>query len=123
MAYKGILRKRIRGVVYLVASSNNTIMTLCYPNKRVAGCFSAGLLGFSGSKRGTSYAGQMVGEHTAAIAKKKGIFNVDIYLKGLGEGQEASMRGLARQGVFVESVRDITPIPHGGCRPKKQRRV
>lgn len=109
--------------IYISSSYNNTILTLTTPQGKVIGWKSAGSVGFKGTKKGTPFAALKVGEAMAEFAKKLGIENVNIFVKGIGQGRESALRALAVHGLNIVSIEDITPIPHNGCRPKKPRRV
>ncbi|MCK5807779.1 30S ribosomal protein S11 [bacterium] len=118
------VRKNIQtGLVYIQCSFNNTIITITDVSGNVLSWSSAGLKGFRGSKKSTPYAAQMAAEDAGEKAKSYGLRTVSVYLKGPGSGREAAVRGLANVGFNVTLLRDITPVPHNGCRPKKRRRV
>jgi len=118
------VRKNIQtGVAFVQCSFNNTIITITDVSGNVLSWSSAGLKGFRGSKKSTPYAAQMAAEDAGNKAKDYGLRTVSVYLKGPGSGREAAVRGLANVGFNVTLLRDITPIPHNGCRPKKRRRV
>lgn len=112
-----------KGVVYVKASYNNTLITLCDAQGNVLASKSAGRLGFKGAKKSTSYAASKVAESIAEIIQKLKISEVNVIIKGIGSGREAAVRSLGAQGVEIQSIKDKTPIPHGGCRPPKPRRV
>jgi small subunit ribosomal protein S11 len=112
------------GHVHIQATFNNTIITISDTTGGVLTTASAGGCGFRGSKKGTAYAAQIAMEKAAGAAKQlHGLSKVDVYLKGLGLGREAAVRTLSNLGIQVESLKDVTGIPHGGCRPSKARRV
>ncbi len=118
------IRKNIQtGLAYIQCSFNNTIVTITDVSGNVLSWSSAGLKGFRGSKKSTPYAAQMAAEDAGRKAQEYGLRTVSVYLKGPGSGREAAVRGLANIGFNVTLLRDITPIPHNGCRPKKRRRV
>jgi len=118
------VRKNIQtGLAYIQCSFNNTIVTITDVSGNVLSWSSAGLKGFRGSKKSTPYAAQMAAEDAGMKAKDYGLRTVSVYLKGPGSGREAAVRGLANVGFNVTLLRDITPVPHNGCRPKKRRRV
>ncbi len=109
--------------VYISSSYNNTLVTLADMGGNVLGWRSAGSIGFKGTKKGTSFAATRVGEAAANICKKFGIKKIHVSVKGIGAGRESAIRALAAQGLKIMSIKDITPIPHNGCRPRKARRV
>jgi len=118
-----IPRKITEGRIYISSSYNNTIMTLTDPQGNVLRWASAGSIGFKGTKKATPFAASKVAEATAQIAKKMGIERVAVFIKGIGSGRESALRSLAAKGLEIVSIKDITPIPHNGCRPPKVRRV
>lgn len=124
---KGRARKKIKvapeGRVYIQATFNNIIITFTDAAGNVIAWSSAGKVGFRGSKKNTPYAGQVAAQDAAAAAYEAGLRVVDAYLKGTGSGREAALLAIEAAGIQVRSIRDITPIPHNGCRPPKQRRV
>jgi len=105
------------------ATFNNTIVTLTDPNGNVIAWSSSGTVGFKGSRKGTPYAAQLAASSAARKAMEQGLKQVDVYVKGPGSGREAAIRSLQSSGLYVTSIRDVTPIPHNGCRPPKRRRV
>lgn len=112
------------GQAHILSTFNNTIVTFTDPNGGTLSAASAGGCGFRGSKKGTAYAAQVAMEKAANIAKQlHGISKVDVYVKGMGLGREAAIRSLQNLDIYVEVLRDVTGVPHGGCRPKKARRV
>jgi small subunit ribosomal protein S11 len=102
---------------------NNTIITLTDPNGNVLAWGSAGASGFKGSRKSTPYAAQVAAERATRQAMEHGLRQVDVYVKGPGSGREAAIRAIQASGVSILSIRDVTPIPHNGCRPPKRRRV
>ncbi|MCX6789213.1 MAG: 30S ribosomal protein S11 [Candidatus Gribaldobacteria bacterium] len=112
-----------RARIYITSTYNNTIISLTNENGDVLINRSAGAVGFKGTKKGTSFAGSKVAEAVVAICEKMGLREVDVFIKGIGGGRDSALKTLANHGLEVQSVRDITPIPHNGCRPKKPRRV
>ncbi len=113
-----------RGVAHIKASFNNTVITLTDTEGKVLLWASAGSIGFKGTRKGTPFAAQLVAENIARRAQS--IFNmkeVDVHVKGPGPGRETAIRSLQTAGLNVVSIKDITPIPHNGCRPPKRRRV
>lgn len=117
-------RKHInRGKAYIYSTYNNTIISLTDPNGNVLSQASAGRLGFKGAKKATPYAAGKVVKMAIEKAQLFGLEKVDVLLKGIGAGREAAVRALAANGLTILSIRDVTPIPHNGCRAKKPRRV
>ena len=112
------------GKIYISSTYNNTIITLTNSRGQVLAWKSAGSVGFKGAKKSTSFAASRVAETIATICKKMGIVDrIEVSIKGIGAGRESAVRTLITQGLNVVSIKDITPIPHNGCRPKKVRRV
>ena len=117
-------RKSIpRGNAYIYSSFNNTIITLTDPSGNVISSRSCGAVGFKGSRKGTPYAAQKAAEDAVRRAQEHGLRQVEVYVKGPGSGREAAIRALQGAGLVVTSIKDMTPIPHNGCRPPKKRRV
>ena len=117
-------RKNIeKGAAHIHSSFNNTIVTISDVNGNVISWASAGEMGFRGSKKSTPYAAQMAAETAAKAALVHGLKSVDVMVKGPGSGREAAIRALQACGIDVTSIRDVTPVPHNGCRPPKRRRV
>lgn len=112
-----------RGRAYIHASFNNTIIALTDPAGNTVAWSSAGTAGFKGTRKGTPYAAQMAAEQVAKKGAEVGLRNVDVYLKGPGPGRETAIRALQAAGVHIASIRDVTPIPHDGCRPPRRRKV
>ena len=118
------VRKNIdRGQAHIHASFNNTIVTLTDAEGNAISWASAGGLGFKGSKKSTPYAAQMAAEAAAQAALPHGLKSVEVMVKGPGSGREAAIRALQACGLEVTSIKDVTPVPHNGCRPPKRRRV
>ncbi len=112
------------GVVYVAATFNNTQITITDPDGRVICSSSAGAIGFKGSRKGTPYAAQQASLSAASSARDQfGMKSVEVRVKGPGSGRESAVRALAAAGLHIVVLRDITPIPHNGCRPPKRRRV
>src|SRR3989338_7320212 len=111
------------GRVYVSSSYNNTIVTLTNNRGQVLASKSAGAVGFKGTKKSTSFAASRVAEAIANVCKKIGLEKIEVFIKGIGAGRESAVRTLVNQGLNVVSIKDITPIPHNGVRPKKVRRV
>lgn len=124
-AKKKKLRRSVpSGQVHVFASFNNTIVTFTDPKGAVLSASSAGACGFRGSKKGTAYAAQVAAEKAGNIAKQQhGLSKVDVFLKGVGLGRDAAVRTLQNLNMHVESLTDVTGVPHGGVRPRKARRV
>lgn len=120
---KGKKRSVLEGKAYVKASYNNTIVTITEPNGDVLAWGTSGASGFKGTRKSTPYAAQVAAENAAEKAKAYGIERVEVFVKGIGPGREQAIRGLNSAGIDVTSISDITPVPHNGCRPKKQRRV
>lgn len=111
------------GRAYVQATFNNTIVTLTDQQGNVVGWASSGTAGFKGSRKGTPYAAQMAARDAVRKAMDNGMRQVDVYVKGPGSGREAAIRSIQASGLNIKSIRDVTPIPHNGCRPPKRRRV
>jgi small subunit ribosomal protein S11 len=116
-------RHVVHGVAHVQASFNNTLITITDLEGNVVSWASAGTLGFKGSRKGTPFAAQQAASTAASAAKEHGLRSLDIRVKGPGSGRESAIRALQAAGVEVKSIRDVTPIPHNGCRPPKRRRV
>lgn len=112
-----------RGQAHILASFNNTIITITDPQGGVVAWSSAGSCGFRGSRKSTPYAAQIAAETASRKAQEMGMRQVDVFVKGPGAGREAAIRALQGAGLHVASITDVTPIPHNGCRPPKRRRV
>ncbi|WP_302157745.1 30S ribosomal protein S11 [uncultured Acidaminococcus sp.] len=111
------------GVVHIRSTFNNTIVTISDLNGAVLSWASAGGQGFRGSRKSTPFAAQMAAESAAKAAMEHGLKRIEVFVKGPGAGREAAIRALQAAGLEVESIKDVTPIPHNGCRPPKRRRV
>lgn len=111
------------GVVHIHASFNNTIITITDPAGNAVSWSSAGVRGFKGSRKSTPFAAQMASEDAARKALETGMRSVIVYVKGPGAGRESALRALSTVGLKVTAIKDVTPIPHNGCRPPKKRRV
>jgi small subunit ribosomal protein S11 len=112
-----------RGRAYIHSTFNNTLVTLTDPQGSVLGSSSAGTAGFKGSRKGTAFAAQRAAESAARKGMDQGLRQVDVFIKGPGAGREAAIRSLQAAGLNITSIRDVTHIPHNGCRPPKRRRV
>ena len=111
------------GAAHIRSTFNNTIVTITDSNGNTIAWASAGGLGFKGSRKSTPFAAQMAAEQAAKAAIDQGMRSADVFVKGPGAGREASIRALQAAGIEVSSIKDVTPIPHNGCRPPKRRRV
>jgi small subunit ribosomal protein S11 len=116
-------RHVVHDVAHIHASFNNTHVTITDMEGHVVTWSSAGTLGFKGSRKGTPFAAQQAAAAAAAVAKDSGLRSLDIRVKGPGSGRESAIRALQAAGVEIKSIKDVTPIPHNGCRPPKRRRV
>jgi len=122
--FKSRVRKNVPdGLVSIQATFNNTIVTISDAKGNVISWSSAGSLGFRGSQKGTPFAAQQASTTAANAAKEHGLRRVNVRVKGPGGGRESAIRALATAGIEVRHIRDVTPIPHNGCRPPKRRRV
>jgi small subunit ribosomal protein S11 len=118
------LKKNIPiGEAYIQSSFNNTIITITDPQGNVVAWSSGGVVGFKGSRKSTPFAAQLAAENAAKKAMENGMKTVDVFIKGPGAGREAALRALQSAGLKIHLIRDITPVPHNGCRPPKRRRV
>lgn len=126
---KKVIRKRRerknieRGAAHIRATFNNTIITITDIQGNAVSWASAGELGFRGSRKSTPFAAQMAAETAAKVAMENGMKNVEVFVKGPGSGREAAIRALQAVGLEINMIKDVTPIPHNGCRPPKRRRV
>jgi small subunit ribosomal protein S11 len=111
------------GKAFIQSTFNNTIVTLADPQGNVLSWGSAGSSGFKGSRKGTPYAAQLAAHEAARKAMEHGLRQIEVFVKGPGSGREAAIRSLQASGLYITSIRDITPVPHNGCRPPKRRRV
>ncbi len=116
-------RHVVHGIAHVHASFNNTHVTITDLEGHVVTWSSAGTLGFKGSRKGTPFAAQQAATAAANVAKESGLRSLDIRVKGPGSGRESAIRALQAAGVEIKSIKDVTPIPHNGCRPPKRRRV
>ena len=122
-AKKRVVRVDTYGDAHVTASFNNIIISLTNKQGQVIAWSSAGKMGFKGSKKNTPYAAQMAAGDAAKVALDAGLKRVDVYVKGPGAGREGAIRALAQSGIEVTQIKDVTPLPHNGCRPPKKRRV
>ncbi|MFC1809477.1 30S ribosomal protein S11 [Candidatus Omnitrophota bacterium] len=112
-----------KGIVHIAATFNNTIITITDVKGNTISWSTSGACGFKGSKKSTPFAAQVASEQAARKAVEHGLKEVEVIVKGPGGGREAAVRALSSCGITVNSIKDITPVPHNGCRPKKRRRV
>ena len=112
-----------KGKAYIHSTFNNTLITLTDPDGNVLSWGSSGTVGFKGARKGTAFAAQRAADSAARRAVEHGVREVEVLIKGPGAGREAAIRSLQAAGINVTSIRDVTPIPHNGCRPPKKRRV
>lgn len=112
-----------KGIVHVVATFNNTIVSVSDERGNIIGWSSAGKMGFRGSRKGTAYAAQVVSQDACRQAMGHGLREVEVRLRGAGSGRESAVRAVQALGVEVTSIKDVTPMPHNGCRPPKARRV
>ncbi len=120
---KRVVKVDPHGDAHVTASFNNIIISLTNKQGQVISWSSAGKMGFKGSKKNTPYAAQMAGSDAAKTAIDAGLKRVDVYVKGPGSGREGAIRSLSQSGLEVAIIKDVTPLPHNGCRPPKKRRV
>jgi small subunit ribosomal protein S11 len=111
------------GKAFIQSTFNNTIVTLTDTQGNVLSWGTAGSSGFKGSRKGTPYAAQLAAHEAARKAMEQGLRQIEVFVKGPGSGREAAIRSLQSSGLFITVIRDITPVPHNGCRPPKRRRV
>lgn len=117
-------RKHVEtGAAHIRSTFNNTIVTITDSNGNTISWASAGELGFKGSRKSTPFAAQMAAEKAAKVAIDHGMRSADVFVKGPGAGREAAIRALQAAGIEISSIKDVTPIPHNGCRPPKRRRI
>ena len=122
-AKKRIVKVDAHGDAHINATFNNLIVSLTNKQGQVISWSSAGKMGFKGSKKNTPYAAQMAAADAAKVAFEAGLKRVDVYVKGPGSGREGAIRSVSQSGIEVTSIKDVTPMPHNGCRPPKKRRV
>jgi len=122
-----VKKKALKGITagsaHITATFNNTIITITDPQGNVIVWSTPGVVGFNGSKKSTPFAAQVASADAARRAKDLGLKSVDVFVKGPGSGRESAIRGLQANGLMVTSIKDVTPLPHNGCRPRKKRRV
>ena len=122
-AKKRVVKVDAYGDAHITASFNNIIISLTNKSGQIISWSSAGKMGFRGSKKNTPYAARMAAADAAKAAFDAGLKRVDVYVKGPGAGRESSIRGLSQNGIEIVMIKDVTPLPHNGCRPPKKRRV
>jgi small subunit ribosomal protein S11 len=122
-ARKRIVKVDAYGDAHISATFNNIIISLTNKNGQVISWSSAGKMGFKGSKKNTPYAAQIASSDAAKVAADAGLKRVDVFVKGPGAGRESAIRSLSQSGIEVVMIKDVTPLPHNGCRPPKKRRV
>ncbi len=120
---KKVKRMVPQGQAHIYATFNNTIVTITDTAGNTIAWSSAGASGFKGSRKSTPYAARLAAQSAARVAQESGMQEMDVVVKGPGPGREQAIRSLQASGIRVKSIRDITPVPHNGCRPKKKRRV
>ena len=120
---KKLLRTVTSGIAHILASFNNTIVTITDREGNTLTWASTGSAGFKGSKKSTPFAAGIAAESAAKKALERGVKDVEVFVKGPGAGRESAIRSIQAAGLSVKSIRDVTPIPHNGCRPEKRRRV
>lgn len=128
MAKRKVTKKKVKkviqnGVVHIQSTFNNTIISITDPVGNVLSWSTAGMNGFKGSRKSTPFAAQLASENAAKKAMEYGMKNVEVYVKGPGPGRESALKALQATGLTVLMIKDVTPIPHNGCKPKKRRRV
>ena len=122
-AKKKISRGVSSGIAHILSTFNNTVVTITDKGGNTICWASTGTVGFSGSKKSTPFAAQIASQNAAKRALENGVRDVEVYVKGPGSGRESAIRALQSSGLTITAIRDVTPIPHNGCRPPKRRRV
>ncbi|SFV29029.1 30S ribosomal protein S11 [Thermoflavifilum thermophilum] len=122
-ARKRVVKVDPYGDVHILASFNNIIISITNKQGQVISWSSAGKMGFRGSKKNTPYAAQLAAQDAAKAAVDAGLKKADVYVKGPGAGRESAIRAIANAGIEINTIKDVTPLPHNGCRPPKKRRV
>jgi small subunit ribosomal protein S11 len=120
---KKIRRNVARGIAFVKATFNNTMITITDVNGETLCWQSAGTVGFKGTRKSTPFAAQRAGESVASAARKFGVTEIEVRVKGPGSGRESAISGLQAGGLRIQSIEDVTPLPHNGCRPARKRRV
>lgn len=122
-AAKSLKKMVVKGQAYIQSTYNNTIVTLADDNGRVLAWSSAGSIGFKGTKKSTPYAASLIVKNVVEKVKKLGLKEVNVFVKGIGSGRDSAIRSLAQQGLIINAIKDVTPVPHNGCRQPKPRRI
>ena len=120
---KRVRRSVARGIAHVKSSFNNTLITITDMNGEVLAWASAGTVGFKGTRKSTPFAAQRAAERVAAAARKHGVVELEVRVRGPGSGRESAVTALQGAGMRIQSIEDVTPLPHNGCRPAKRRRV
>jgi len=120
---KKVIRDVSRGRIYIQSTFNNTIVSICDDQGKALSWASAGSTGFKGARKSTPYAAQITTQSALSKAKPYNIKSVEVFVSGVGAGRESAVRALSGSGIMVTSIKDVTPVPHNGCRPRKSRRV
>jgi small subunit ribosomal protein S11 len=120
---KKVRRNVVRGIAHIKATQNNTLVTITDVNGETIAWDSAGTIGFKGARKATPFAATRAGEQVGQKARKVGMQEVEVRIKGTGAGREAAVNGMVSTGIKVTAIEDHTPVPHNGCRPRKKRRV
>lgn len=125
---KAVKKKKVKKVVhegraYIKSTFNNTLISFTDNDGNVIVSLSSGVAGFKGSRKSTPYAAQMAAAAACEKAKAFGLEKVDVFVKGIGSGRESAARAISANGIYINSIKDVTPMPHNGCRPRKARRV
>ncbi|MBX9735678.1 MAG: 30S ribosomal protein S11 [Phycisphaerales bacterium] len=120
---KKVRKNVVRGIAHIRASQNNTIVTITDMNGETLTWASAGTMGFKGTRKSTPFAATRAGEESGARARKVGVTEIEVRIKGAGAGRESAVNGLVASGMRISAIEDHTPVPHNGCRPTKRRRV
>lgn len=120
---KKVIKGIIHGIAHIQATFNNTIVTITDTKGNVISWASAGTVGFKGSRKSTPFAAGLTAESSARKAMEHGLKEVEVYVKGPGSGREAAIRSLQAVGLGIDVIKDVTPVPHNGCRPRKRRRI
>ena len=120
---KKVRRNVARGIFHIKATFNNTIITVSDKNGQTLAWDTGGSIGYKGSRKSTPFAAQRAAENCSAKAKKMGMKEIDVRVKGPGAGRESAIRAIQSSGLDIRAIEDVTPLPHNGCRPRKRRRV
>ncbi len=122
-ASKSLKKMVVKGQAHIQSTYNNTIVTLADDKGRVLAWSSAGSIGFKGTKKSTPYAASLIVKNVVEKVKKVGLKEVSVFVRGIGSGRDSAIRSLAQQGLIISSIKDVTPVPHNGCRQPKPRRI